>query len=60
MCYFSTVELTNPLELERNAGKQGQIAHKLMYVDLVIGRTGLPAVQPDRRCPAVPSAFEAL
>jgi IstB-like ATP binding protein len=34
--YFSTVELTNALELEKNAGKQGQIAHKLMYVDLVI------------------------
>ena len=34
--YFSTVELTNALELEKTAGKQGQIAHKLMYVDLVI------------------------
>jgi DNA replication protein DnaC len=34
--FFSTVELTNALELEKTVGKQGQIAHKLMYVDLVI------------------------
>jgi DNA replication protein DnaC len=34
--YFSTVELTNALEFEKTSGKQGQIAHKLMYVDLVI------------------------
>ncbi|HDR9057678.1 TPA: ATP-binding protein, partial [Burkholderia vietnamiensis] len=34
--YFSTVELTNALEQEKSIGKQGQIAHKLMYVDLVI------------------------
>ncbi|KGX17150.1 istB-like ATP binding family protein [Burkholderia pseudomallei] len=31
-----TVELTNALEQEKSIGKQGQIAHKLMYVDLVI------------------------
>ncbi|WP_176324641.1 ATP-binding protein, partial [Burkholderia vietnamiensis] len=34
--YFSTVELTNALEQEKSIGKQGQIAHKLMFVDLVI------------------------
>ena len=34
--YFSTVELVNALEIEKAAGKQGQIAHRLMYVDLVI------------------------
>lgn len=34
--FFSTVELVNALELEKTAGKQGQIAHRLMYVDLVI------------------------
>ena len=30
------VELVNALELEKVAGKQGQIAHRLMYADLVI------------------------
>jgi DNA replication protein DnaC len=34
--YFSTVELVNALELEKAAGKQGQIALRLMYADLVI------------------------
>jgi len=34
--YFSTVELVNALELEKAAGKAGQVAHRLMYVDLVI------------------------
>lgn len=34
--FFSTVELVNALELEKAAGKAGQIAHRLMYVDLVI------------------------
>ena len=34
--FFSTVELVNALELEKQAGKQGKIAHRLMYVDLVI------------------------
>jgi DNA replication protein DnaC len=34
--FFSTIELVNALELEKAAGKQGQIAHRLMYVDLVI------------------------
>jgi DNA replication protein DnaC len=34
--FFSTVELVNALELEKAAGKQGQLAHRLMYADLVI------------------------
>ena len=34
--FFSTIELVNALELEKAAGKQGQLAHRLMYVDLVI------------------------
>ena len=34
--FFSTVELVNALEQEKLAGKPGQIAHRLMYVDLVV------------------------
>jgi DNA replication protein DnaC len=34
--FFSTVELVNALESEKSAGKQGQLATRLMYVDLVI------------------------
>lgn len=34
--FFSTVELVNALELEKSQGKPGQLANKLMYVDLVI------------------------
>jgi DNA replication protein DnaC len=34
--FFSTVELVNALELEKTMGKPGQIAHRLMYADLVI------------------------
>lgn len=34
--FFSTVELVNALEQEKANGKAGQIALKLMYVDLVI------------------------
>jgi DNA replication protein DnaC len=34
--YFSTVELVNALELEKTSGKAGQIAHRLLYADLVI------------------------
>ena len=33
---FSTVELVNALELEKAQGKSGQMAYRLMYVDLVI------------------------
>lgn len=34
--FFSTVELTNSLELEKAAGKQGKLAYSLMHVDIVI------------------------
>lgn len=34
--FFSTVDLVNALEQEKQAGKQGQIAHRLMFADLVI------------------------
>lgn len=34
--FLSTVELVNNLELEKAAGKQGQLAYRLMYTDLVI------------------------
>jgi DNA replication protein DnaC len=34
--FFSTVELVNALEQEKSQSKAGQLAHKLMYVDLVI------------------------
>jgi DNA replication protein DnaC len=34
--FFSTVELVNALEAEKIAGKAGQIAHRLLYADLVI------------------------
>ena len=36
MRFFSTVELVNALELEKAQGKHGQLALRLMYVDLVI------------------------
>ena len=34
--FFSTVELVNLLEAEKASGKAGQMAHRLMHVDLVI------------------------
>jgi DNA replication protein DnaC len=34
--FLSTVELVNTLEFEKAAGKQGQLAYRLMYTDLVI------------------------
>lgn len=34
--FFSTVELVNVLETEKAAGKAGQIAHRLVYADMVI------------------------
>ena len=34
--FFSTVELVNALELEKATGRTGQIANRLMHVDLVI------------------------
>ena len=34
--FFSTIELTNTLEQEKAAGKQGKLAYSLMHMDLVI------------------------
>ena len=34
--FFSTIELVNTLELEKAAGKQGQLAERLISADLVI------------------------
>ena len=34
--FFSTVELVNALEQEKIQGKAGQMAHRMMYMDLVI------------------------
>jgi DNA replication protein DnaC len=34
--FFSTIELTNTLEREKAAGKQGRLAYSLMHMDLVI------------------------
>ena len=34
--FFSTIELVNALELEKSAGKQGQLASRMLYADLVI------------------------
>jgi DNA replication protein DnaC len=34
--FFSTIELVNALEIEKAAGKHGQIAYRLMHVDLVV------------------------
>ena len=34
--FFSTVDLVNALEQEKSSGRQGQIANRLLYADLVI------------------------
>lgn len=34
--FLSTVELVNALELEKAAGKKGQLAYRLTHIDLVI------------------------
>jgi len=34
--FFTTVELVNALEQEKAAGRPGQLAYRLMYVDLVV------------------------
>jgi len=34
--FFTTIELVNALEQEKLAGKAGQLAHRMMYMDLVI------------------------
>ncbi len=53
--FFSTIELVNTLELEKAAGKQGQLASRMAYADLVIlDEPGLFTVQPGRRRIAVP------
>ena len=50
--FFSTIELVNLLEAEKIQGKAGQLAHRLMYVDLVIlDEMGyLPFSQPAAPC----------
>ncbi len=54
--FFSTIELVNALELEKAAGKQGQLAARLVAADLVVlDELGYPTLQPSRRCVAVPS-----
>ncbi len=37
MRFYSTVDLVNMLEQEKATGKQGRLALRLMYMDLVIG-----------------------
>ncbi|MFP3519384.1 ATP-binding protein, partial [Pseudomonas sp. SIMBA_077] len=34
--FFTTVELVNQLEAEKAAGKPGQLANRLMYVDAIV------------------------
>lgn len=34
--FFSTIDLVNALEIEKAAGKHGQMANRLMHVDLVV------------------------
>ena len=34
--FFSTVDLVNALEMKKANGKQGQIAHRLLYADMVV------------------------
>lgn len=34
--FFSTIELVNQLELEKQDGKAGRLANRLMYMDMVI------------------------
>ena len=34
--FFSTIELVNALELEKQAGQQGKLANRLQHVDCVI------------------------
>ena len=61
MRFFSTVELVNALEQEKAHGKAGQIAHRLMYVDLVVlDELGYLPFRSGRRRLALPSDLEAL
>ena len=50
--FFSTVELVNALEHEKASGRQGQLAYRLMYVDLVVlDELGyLPSARPVVPC----------
>jgi DNA replication protein DnaC len=58
--FFSTAELVNALEQEKNEGRSGQIADRLVRSDLVIpNELGYPAVQRVRRRLALPSAEQA-
>ena len=34
--FFSTIDLVNALEIEKAAGKHGQIANRLLHVDIVV------------------------
>ena len=58
--FFSTVELVNMLESEKALGKAGQLAHRLMYVDLVILDEMGPALQSGWWRLAVPPAVQAV
>lgn len=43
--FFSTVELVNALEQEKAHGKAGQLAYRLLYVDLVILDVNRPGIR---------------
>src|SRR5438067_7911882 len=34
--FYNVVDLVNQLELEKNAGKQGRLAHRLTHTDVVV------------------------
>ena len=59
--FFSTVELVNALEQEKAQGKTGQIASRLVHVDLVIlDELGYLPFSRLRRSFAVPSPQQTL
>jgi hypothetical protein len=59
--FFSTVDLVNALEQEKVMNKAGQLAERLLRLDLVIlDELGLSAVQPVGRGIAVPPAEQTL
>jgi len=59
--FFNTVDLVNRLEEEARVGKAGTLAAQMTRLDLVVlGRTGLSSVRPDRRPIAVPPDQQAL
>ena len=59
--FYSTVELVNSLEQEKAAGKQGQLALRLMYVDLVIlDEMGYLPFSQAGGALALPPALQAL